>query len=62
LQGVRGRNAARQAKKRLQPGPLGLAVILDFVPALGPAQYRGYGDEQNILQQMFFGPLHPRIG
>ena len=61
-QSVVRRNAARQGQERLQPGSFRLAVGLDLIPALGPAQHRGNRDEQNLFQQVFFGTFHPRIG
>jgi hypothetical protein len=61
IESIVRRNAGRQGKKRLQPLALLLAVLSDVVPALGTAQHRGNGDQQDLFQQMFPVPLHARI-
>lgn len=56
---VRG-NAGREPEKSFQPIDLGLSILF-HVPTLGPAQHRGDGNQQNLIQQVFPVAFHPRI-
>src|SRR5664280_2470868 len=50
VEGIVRRDAAGQRQKRLQPLPLGLTILRYVVPTLGPAQYRGDGNQKNLFQ------------
>src|SRR5271157_1012202 len=57
---VRG-NPARKRQKTLEPLDLGVRVILDLVPSVGPTQDRRDGDQKYLFQQILPRPLYSRI-
>ncbi len=45
-------DAARQIEKGFEPAQLALAEHLHFHPAIGPADNRADGDDENVVQLM----------
>ncbi len=61
VEGVVRRDAKWKGQKRLQPLPLGLAILRPCRSSSRPAQHRRNGHQKNLFQQVFSVPFHARI-
>ena len=52
------RYPVRQMKKLLKPVNLSIAVVLNLVPSLGPADDRAKRYEKDCIKAVFLGVLH----
>ena len=60
-EGVVAGDAVGQCEQALEPVALGLAELLDVHKALGTAEQRAEGDEQNVVERMAFGAREARV-
>ena len=60
-EGVVAGDAVGECEQALEPVALGLAELLDVHKALGTAEQRAEGDEQNVVERMAFGAREARV-